>query len=739
MSKKPYTPPARQAQMNAAVELMNANKIEAAEAAIRAVLADAPKEFAAWNILGVLLKRQRNMPNAINAFEMAHKLQPNNPSPMFNLGNSYADVYNYEKAAEYYGKCLRIAPKESEHHRLHGLMLEKLGQTQKAIASIQNAAMFAPKDLRPKVDLCSIFLAHQRFDDALKAMDSAIAMAPLQLQMYVNKAVILNKMGRQPEALALLDDVIEKHPNEIDLYIAQGNFYHYDLGDFEGANGYYERAYQIAPDNVHLLVKYCECLLNSRYGSEAAHIQRAYEIAKRILTLGPVPVEYADGLQKVFLRTADYGAIEQLGDRENIMKFWLQRMNVGALHNQLGRVNTMDDRTLLVTLHGEWGKQIESKIMPLPAPAKIRTQGSKMRIALMSSDLRDHPVTYFTLPIIQFFNRNAFEILCYSFYPKAADNVQQYIAKHASAFHVMPSASDRQVAQHMQQEGVDILFELGGSTFLNKVQVCSHRPAPVCVSWLGYPHSVGLSRIDYIVTDPYITPPEPGLLIEKPFELPQSWVTLGNIGFPNVPIEAGTPQGRNGYITFGTANNPYKYTPKVLETWGKILAQVPNSRMLFVRPEGGTQAFCDNIIKEFAKQGITAERIMFEPIRGKHLPHYNRIDVSLDPFPHTGGTTTCETLWMGVPCVTLVGPAFFERLSYSNNSNAGLGDLCTFSVEDYINTAVKLSQDTARIDYLRHNLRTQIRANPLGLQEHWVRGFERKTYDVLNVHKVLAA
>jgi predicted O-linked N-acetylglucosamine transferase (SPINDLY family) len=145
-----------------------------------------------------------------------------------------------------------------------------------------------------------------------------------------------------------------------------------------------------------------------------------------------------------------------------------------------------------------------------------------------------------------------------------------------------------------------------------------------------------------------------------------------------------------------------------------------------VRPESGAPTFCANVRRHFEANGVSGDRIDFHAVRGKHKPHYNRIDIALDPSPQTGGTTTCEALWMGVPTITLVGEAFFERLSYSNLSNAGLEDLCAFTTDQYVEAAVDLAADRPRRLELRHGLRPRIRKGPLGDTARWVRNFEEQ-------------
>lgn len=342
----------------------------------------------------------------------------------------------------------------------------------------------------------------------------------------------------------------------------------------------------------------------------------------------------------------------------------------------------------------------------------------------MSSDLRHHPVSYFALPLVEGFDRARFDLYCYSWNSGPADRVQRHIAAKSTAFRLHPDVSDRDAAATIANDGLDMLFELGGTTHMNKLRVMCRRPAPRQASWLGYPHSAGPGSIDYIVVDPHLRPPDPALLIERPFELPQTWVALGTLGFNDrTAIEPGTPEERRRCVTFGTMNNPYKYNPACLQAWAAILRAVPGSRFLFVRPEGATAPFRANMRSAFAEGGIDPDRIEFTAVRGTHLPHYNSIDIALDTFPQTGGTTTCEALWMGVPTVTLVGEAFFERLSYTNLLNAGLPGLCCFDPARYVQTAIELAADPELRAGWRHTLRRQIRRSPLGRTDWFTTAF----------------
>jgi predicted O-linked N-acetylglucosamine transferase (SPINDLY family) len=246
----------------------------------------------------------------------------------------------------------------------------------------------------------------------------------------------------------------------------------------------------------------------------------------------------------------------------------------------------------------------------------------------------------------------------------------------------------------------------------------------VQASWLGYPHSAGLSTIDYFVCDPFSNPTKPEYLVETPLVMPKTWLALGQQFFSDRnAMEPEPPSARNGFITYGTANNPHKYTRDVLRQWARVVAATPGSKFAFIRPEGSGASFRRNIAAQFAHEGVTEDRLIFHAVRGAHLPFYNQIDVSLDPFPLTGGTTTTESLWMGVPLVSLVGEAFFERLSYSILSNAGLGDLCAQDLDAYVRLATELAADEPRRRALRAVIRDQLRASPLGQTERFAADF----------------
>jgi predicted O-linked N-acetylglucosamine transferase (SPINDLY family) len=278
-------------------------------------------------------------------------------------------------------------------------------------------------------------------------------------------------------------------------------------------------------------------------------------------------------------------------------------------------------------------------------------------------------------------------------------------------------------------------------TWFFKPEIIARKPAPILINWLDYPNSSGLP-FDYLMVDPY-TKPKDELMLEKPLQLPSSWLVLDNRFMQGYDINPNIPQKRNGYITFGTMNSIYKFNLRTIKLWAEIMNAVPNSRFLYVRREDLPSTFKQNFIQCMSDLGVDQSRIAFRSLKNfqnpvnsltnmpSHVMEYNSIDIAFDTIPRNGGTTTCEALWMGVPVVTLVGEAFYERLSFSSLSNVGLADFCANTFEEYKAICLKLAADIDLRSYLRNNLRAIMHKSPLGDAEQFVKGFIKKIDDVL--------
>lgn len=713
-----------------AMALSAAGRAEEALAVAAAAQAKRPKEFMLANLLGVMLKRAGRLKEAVPVFETARKLDPRAASACQNLGNLYDQMGRFKEATAAYQAGLKLEPRNANLHRLHGRALRAGGDYRGAVLSFERSVTFDPIGIDGWTDLVGTLLELGETKKAFAALERARRARPADVHLDLLEARALLRVGRREEALAIAERASAEHPGDAVLALLLARLH--GEGDLRAANEALRRGVEANPGNLQLATALIENLSRSRYDDEAKHIQEGYERACQLLQVNPGGVRaHAKPLRTIFMRVLDHDRLDATGSLADLAPRWMADGDIAALHYELGRVETLEDRRRILAWHRQWGEREARGITPVPRPAMPAIQtGRKLRIGFMSSDLRDHPVTYFALPLLEQYDRDRVEVFCYSFYERERDRVQEHIERQVTGFRWWPRKPTPEVAEGIAQDGLDILFELGGTTAMNKLQVMAHKPARIGASWLGYPHSAGLEAIDYILVDPYLMPSERDLLMEQPFEMPETWVTLGKIGFREVPIEPTLPEERRGALTFGTMNNPYKFTRGCFDAWAAVLRAVPGSRFLFVRPEARTKAFVDNARAAFAARDVDPDRLDYVGVRGTHLPHYNAIDIALDSLPHVGGTTTCETLWMGVPCISLVGPGFPERISYSNLSNVGLGDLAVFSNEDYVKAAVALAEDRSRRRMLRAGLRDMIRSHPLGQVDRFVQAFYERAQEV---------
>jgi predicted O-linked N-acetylglucosamine transferase (SPINDLY family) len=671
-----------------------------------------PRDVDLWNLRGVALRRLLRHGEALDALNKAGKLDPKNRSVLNNKGNVYNDMRN-RAAVDVFTKLVRLTPNDAEVQRSLGRAYWFAGEFDKAEMRFNLAVKLKPSLVDAWLDLIGIITETKSTEESLPALERAVAANPTDMRLVEARAVAIRRSGATREAEQFLLDLLNQHPNEAALHFQLGS----NIADYDRprANAAFEKAVELDPENIKYRVSLAESLGRSRHGNEADNLERAYTILVEILDRMPMTAPNLKVAYELMLRVAAFEDMEKLGSFSEIGRTWAEAGRHTALFAHLARVKTLEDRRELVEQHLIWGRKVEAAVKRRPIEHRgPRAPDGKIRVGFMSSDLRTHPVAYFALPLFQHYDRSRFEIYCYSYYQGEEDATQKAIAESVTAFRWVKDIDDRGAAQMIADDQLDMLIELGGSTHMNKLAVMGFKPAPLSASWVGYPHSAGLKEIDYLVLDPYMTPEKPGLLIEKPLELPKGWYALGERAFREEPrADPVAPVERNGYVTFGTANNPYKYGREVVGAWAQIVAGTPNSKFLFVRPEGGTPTFCANIRKIFAAEGVAPERVVFEAVRGRHLPYYNQMDISLDTFPQTGGTTTCESLWMGVPVVAKVGDAVFERLSYSVLMNVGLGDLVARSTQEYVELALKLGADHARIAELRRGMRERLKASPL--------------------------
>lgn len=342
---------------------------------------------------------------------------------------------------------------------------------------------------------------------------------------------------------------------------------------------------------------------------------------------------------------------------------------------------------------------------------KTHPKHDKIRIGYISPDIRRHVVAFFSYAFYKAFDNSKFEVYCY---PKnLEDHVSQEFKAGVDGWTNILFMSPYQAAQKIVEDEIDILVDLSGHTANNVLQVMSFKPAPICISAIGWFNSTGLKTIDYFLCDKFTDPVglNDDFFSEKILRLQHSHFCYMWHDAPTA-VEA-APCTKNGYITFVSFNNFAKVTDETLRAWAKIINAVPNSK-LYLKGKAFRTEFGINDAKErMTKAGLPLERMIIEADEQDYLKKYNLTDIALDTFPYPGGGTTCDALYMGIPVITLVGERHNGRFGYSLLHNMGLDELCTFSEEEYVQRAIELANDWDRVREYHLTLRRRMRQSPI--------------------------
>ncbi len=344
-----------------------------------------------------------------------------------------------------------------------------------------------------------------------------------------------------------------------------------------------------------------------------------------------------------------------------------------------------------------------------------RAPGRRLRVGYVSPDFRAHSVAFFIEPVLEHHDRDRFEVFCY-YNNTLADAVTERLRRHADGWRIIAGKSDAEVARQIRADRIDILVDLAGHTAMSRALVLARKPAPVQVTWLGYPNTTGLSAVDYRITDEFADPPGTSehLHAERLVRLPGSFSCYRPPD--DAPDVAGLPAGMTGCITFGSFNAPAKISARSIGLFAEVLRAVPGSRLMLKNNALHEAATRETMIQAFLRVGVAPDRLMLlgrDPSHGHHLAHYNDVDIALDTVPYNGATTTCDALWMGVPVVTLAGTTHVGRVGVSLMSNLGLTDLIAHTPLEYSAIAARLAEDLQALAALRAGLRPRMSTSVL--------------------------
>ncbi len=520
----------------------------------------------------------------------------------------------------------------------------------------------------------------------------------------------LHKQRRTEDALEAYRKGAALWPNDAELLINYANVLLENLRNDE-ASPLLERVCKLRADHAMAWVKLAQCWYDTRQN------EKGLEAAEKALALAKNPTERVAALNQRAIHRRELGQIrEAVRDSEEAIA-----LNPYEPANHANRLLFMladpgADAHQLARAAREYAAVFEPGLKAQWPDFASQRQGPwrRLKIGFFSPDFRTHSVMYFVEGLLAQLDRRQFEVWAFHLYPQQ-DAITERVRCHADHFVPLDGMNATAQAHAIRAEGIDILIDLAGHTGHNGLLAMAHRAAPVQVSWLGYPATSGLSAMDYKFTDEVTDPPgADDQYSERLYRLPTLFCSYRPMSrqplwrYQPLYQVRPTPALQNGHVTFGSCNNLGKLTDEVLALWGRLLDAVPGSQLLIEGKNFDQPAFAGSYRERCARLGMDVARLELVPldVNNQYLT-YHRIDIALDPFPLTGGTTTFDVLWMGVPLVSMVGNSFKSRLSTGILSYLGRSEWLAQDGQDYVRIAAGLAGDVAQLNTLRLGLRRE--------------------------------
>jgi predicted O-linked N-acetylglucosamine transferase (SPINDLY family) len=678
----------------------------------------------------------------------------------------------FDVAAGYYQQAIAAEPSNAVFHSSAGAVCQALGRYAEARGHHEEALRLRPQDPLVLNNLAITLVAEGRAPEAVPFLEQALRADPNDEGVLSNLAAALRAAGRPGEAVAYLRQALRLKPDFAQAYHNLGNALR-DRGDLDGAVECFEQAVRLQPSvaQAHLELasalqargRLDQAILSYRRALQIhpGHAEALHGLGEALLAKNQLAEAITSLSQALRLRPGDADAHNTLGSAYLTLG-WLDlavasytralelRPDLSAARNNLGlaweaqgklalardcfeqalRDKPQDHKAhsaylgslnydpdsepaALLAEHRRWAERHAPAAAPPPAHDNPRDPGRRLRVGYVSPDFRSHAVAHFLEPILAHHDRQRVQAFCYADVG-APDDRTAYLRSLADHWRDTFGLPDEHLARLVRQDGIDILVDLAGHTANNRLLAFARKPAPVQVSYLGYPCTTGVPGIDYRLVDDVTDP------AGEPVSHTEELVRLDKVfccyAVPrDLPEPTSPPAARRGFVTFGSLHKLEKVNAAVVDLWCGILKDLPSARLLLSRNTLQGKA-AEYFASQFALRGLDQARIVLhhaDAINLQHLRVYEDIDIALDPFPWSGHTTACEALWMGVPVITLRGKRHAGRMVATVLSCVGLNELIAETPEDYRRIATALAADGAKLTELRLGLRARMRQSAL--------------------------
>lgn len=757
-----YSPKDSEVQYNLGNYYYDQNQLnEAAICYSKAVKINSIFAQAYYN-LGSVLKDMGLFSDAEVSYKKALKINPKNAEMNFNFALMLYELGRYLEAVEYYQKTLKIQADFVAAHVNLGATYKALGRSEDAIASYKKAIEFNPNHVDAYnnlgvalKELGNVAEAEQCYRTAIEINPEyvpaynnlgivlkdtgrkseaesyyviALKIDPLRAITYSNLAVLLRELGRFVDSEVCCRNALKITPNYVDALNNLGLALDSQTR-FSEAVVAFEQALECDPDNISVLSNFSVTL------NTLGQLTRAESYLKRALEIAP---QFINAYINLCVNYLAQGRIQE-AEKVCLEVLNIQPDHLDAQNNLLFAMNYSLQHSPADCLEKalQYGLEVASRVQTTFSSWQHETNTKRLRVGLVSGDLRQHVVAYFLDNFVKKVDSSRIELIAYST-SNQEDAVTANLKSHFSGWKSLVGLSDQAAAELIHHDGVHILLDLSGHSSGTRLPIFAWKPAPVQVSWLGYFATTGLATMDYFIADEVGVPESNQTqFVEKIKYLPDTRLCFTA---PEVDIPVSSlPTNTNQFVTFGSFQNMAKVGDDVLDLWAEVLTSLPNSRLRWQYKSFGDSTVASDLKQRLQNRGIDANRVdLFGAVtREEYLAAHSKIDVILDTFPFNGGTTTCEALWMGVPTLTLAGNTLIARQGASLLTAAGLADWVAENKADYVSKALSFSADLNHLANLRASLRTQVLVSPLFDGQRFTINMENALWEMWCEHQGL--
>ncbi len=738
-----------QSDLTLALQHHTAGRLVEAESIYQQILQADPGHSDALHLLGVIAYQKGQYDVAVERITKAIAISPDFADAHFNLGNAFKDQGKFEEAAASYHAAIAIKPEYMDAHNNLGAVLIGLGDLDGAMVSYQNVIAIKPDFAGAHNILGNIFKDQGKSGDAAASYRTAITIEPNYIEAYNNLGAALLDMGETDEAVAIYhkaiaikpdyinahfnlatilkdqaklheavvsyQNVIALKPDFTEVYINLGNAFR-DLGKLDEAVANYRKALDLEPDFANAYSNLGVVL------RDQGKLDEAMASYRKALAIDP---DHAKAHANLGIVLLDLGKLDEAVASYH-RAVTIDPDYVDARSKLIFTQNYASSRTSMELLDEarRYGAIVTAAATPASHHLNPPDPDRRLRVGFVSGDFCYHAVSLFLERVLCEIDTRKLELFAYAASIND-DDMTASLKKNIPHWRNVVWMKNDALAAKITADGIDILVDLSGHTDHNRLPVFARKPAPVQVTWLGYFATTGIDAIDYVLCDKWVLPPDADShFVEKPWRLPDSYLCFTPPEVQNAV--AALPALGNSHITFGCFNSLSKMTGPVVSCWSEILQGVPDSRLFLKATQLGRDSVRKDVLSRFSEYGIAPERLILEgpSDRATYLAAYDRVDISLDPFPYGGVTTSVEGLWMGAPVLSLQGDRFISRAGESILNNLGLGHWLADTPRDYVEKAMAFASDVPTLATLRSGLRDRLLGSPVCDAPRFARNLE---------------